>query len=51
MGVSSVARSIIDAAALHGATTVFGLPGVHNLAFWRTPERAPAVVRHEQAAV
>ncbi|HEY0813270.1 MAG TPA: thiamine pyrophosphate-binding protein [Pseudonocardia sp.] len=47
----TVARSIIDAAALHGATTVFGLPGVHNLAFWRAPERAPLVVRHEQAAV
>src|SRR5258706_466472 len=50
VGVPSVARSIIDTAALHGATTVFGLPGVHNLAFWRTPDRTPVVVRHEQAA-
>ncbi len=51
MGVVSVARSIVDAVALHGATTVFGLPGVHNLAFWRSADRAPMVVRHEQAAV
>ena len=35
----------------HGADTVFGLPGVHNLAFWLVPERAPLVVRHEQTAV
>jgi acetolactate synthase-1/2/3 large subunit len=49
--VGSVARSIIDAVAVHGATTVFGLPGVHNLAFWKVPEGAPLVVRHEQAAV
>ena len=48
--MGSVARSIVDAVALHGATTVFGLPGVHNLAFWRDPEHAPMVVRHEQAA-
>ena len=34
-----------------GVDTVFGLPGVHNLAFWRAPEHAPMVVRHEQAAV
>jgi acetolactate synthase-1/2/3 large subunit len=49
--VGSVARSIVDAVAVHGATTVFGLPGVHNLAFWKMPEGAPLVVRHEQAAV
>ena len=49
--MGSVARSIIDAVAVHGATTVFGLPGVHNLAFWKVPEGAPLVVRHEQAAV
>jgi acetolactate synthase-1/2/3 large subunit len=49
--VGSVARSIIDAVAVHGATTVFGLPGVHNLAFWKVAEGAPLVVRHEQAAV
>jgi thiamine pyrophosphate-dependent acetolactate synthase large subunit-like protein len=49
--VVSVARSIIEAVGVHGATTVFGLPGVHNLAFWKVPEAAPLVVRHEQAAV
>jgi acetolactate synthase I/II/III large subunit len=49
--VGSVAQSVLDAVALHGATTVFGLPGVHNLAFWREPDHAPMVVRHEQAAV
>ena len=41
----------MDAVAVHGATTVFGLPGVHNLAFWKVPDAAPTVVRHEQAAV
>ena len=49
--MGSVARSIVEAVAVHGATTVFGLPGVHNLAFWKVPEGAPTVVRHEQAAV
>lgn len=47
----SVARSVLDAVAEHGATTVFGLPGVHNLAFWKGEGRTPLVVRHEQAAV
>ncbi|NMH95783.1 thiamine pyrophosphate-dependent enzyme [Pseudonocardia acidicola] len=46
-----VAGQILDIVAAHGATTVFGLPGVHNLAFWRDPGRAPVVVRHEQATV
>lgn len=46
-----VARAVLDAAAEHGATTVFGLPGVHNLAFWKDVPRPPMVVRHEQAAV
>ena len=45
----SVAQAIVDGMAEHGATTVFGLPGVHNLAFWTTT-RPPLVVRHEQAA-
>jgi thiamine pyrophosphate-dependent acetolactate synthase large subunit-like protein len=48
--VTSVAQSIMEAVARHGATTVFGLPGVHNLAFWKGP-RTPLVVRHEQTAV
>lgn len=54
----SVARQVLDVAAQWGATTVFGLPGVHNLAFWRTDgtvashrRTTPLVVRHEQAAV
>ena len=47
---SSVARQVLDTARAHGADTVFGLPGVHNLAFWDA-DPAPLVVRHEQAAV
>jgi acetolactate synthase-1/2/3 large subunit len=47
----TVARQVLGTAALHGATTVFGLPGVHNLAFWRGAGPTPLVVRHEQAAV
>jgi acetolactate synthase I/II/III large subunit len=47
-----VAEQVLDVLALHGARTVFGLPGVHNLAFWRATGRpTPLVVRHEQAAV
>jgi acetolactate synthase-1/2/3 large subunit len=53
----TVARQVLDVLADHGATTVFGLPGVHNLAFWgparaeRGTDPAPVVVRHEQTAV
>lgn len=49
---TTVADRILLAAADAGATTVFGLPGVHNLAFWRSDvaERI-VVVRHEQTAV
>jgi hypothetical protein len=42
---------VLDVLADHGATTVFGLPGVHNLAFWgparaeRGTDPAPVVVR------
>ncbi|MDN5932199.1 MAG: hypothetical protein L0I24_14215 [Pseudonocardia sp.] len=43
-GRSSVARQVLDTARAHGADTVFGLQGVHNLVF-------SLVVRHEQAAV
>jgi acetolactate synthase-1/2/3 large subunit len=47
-----VAEQVLEVVARHGARTVFGLPGVHNLAFWRTGgQPAPVVVRHEQAAV
>jgi thiamine pyrophosphate-dependent acetolactate synthase large subunit-like protein len=49
-----VARRVLEAAAAAGVAHVFGLPGVHNLAFWR--ERGaglPAIVgvRHEQTTV
>jgi acetolactate synthase-1/2/3 large subunit len=49
-----VARRILEAFASAGVTTVFGLPGVHNLAFWREDDPAlPRIVgvRHEQTAV
>src|SRR6185312_8060506 len=47
-----VSEQGLDAVARHGARTVFGLPGVHNLAFWRAADgRTPVVVRHEQTAV
>ncbi|GAA2548008.1 thiamine pyrophosphate-binding protein [Pseudonocardia hydrocarbonoxydans] len=47
---ATVAGQVLDVARGHGAGTVFGLPGVHNLAFWNAGA-APLVVRHEQAAV
>ena len=49
-GGPTVATDVIDVLRSGGATTVFGLPGVHNLAFWGDGRRAPVVVRHEQAA-
>ncbi len=53
--MGSVAESFLDAVGRVGTSTVFGLPGVHNLAFWSTAPGAdlPTVVkvRHEQAAV
>jgi len=45
-----VAELVLEYLQRDGAP-VFGLPGVHNLAFWRTARPAPLVVRHEQAAV
>lgn len=51
MAELTVAGQVLGTMALHGATTVFGLPGVHNLAFWRGAGPIPMVVRHEQAAV
>ncbi|MBW0114630.1 thiamine pyrophosphate-binding protein [Pseudonocardia abyssalis] len=47
---TTVAGQVLDVARRHGADTVFGLPGVHNLAFWNAGT-APVVVRHEQTAV
>ena len=51
----SVAGRFLDALEATGTDVVFGLPGVHNLAFWREPPwtyRARIVnVRHEQTAL
>lgn len=49
-----VARRLLEGFGGVGLKHVFGLPGVHNLAFWR--EEGPSVphilgVRHEQTAV
>jgi acetolactate synthase-1/2/3 large subunit len=54
MTEASVARRVLEAFERAGVRTAFGLPGVHNLAFWRdagpgTPEILG--VRHEQTAV
>jgi thiamine pyrophosphate-dependent acetolactate synthase large subunit-like protein len=49
-----VARRILEAFAAAGVQTAFGLPGVHNLSFWReTGPGLPRImgVRHEQTAV
>ncbi len=47
----TVGTAILDLLHREGIDTVFGLPGVHNLAFWsaETPVRIVGV-RHEQAA-
>ena len=52
--MSTVARGVLEVLGRSGVRTVFGLPGVHNLAFWRdsgpgTPEIV--LVRHEQTTV
>jgi len=52
----TVAERILDVLAQHGVTTAFGLPGVHNLAFWTADAAAAGdpprprimTVRHEQ---
>jgi acetolactate synthase-1/2/3 large subunit len=52
--VTTVARGVLDVLGRAGVRTVFGLPGVHNLAFWRDAgPGAPdiVVVRHEQTTV
>lgn len=48
----TVGTAILELLAAQGIDTVFGLPGVHNLAFWsaQTPVRIVGV-RHEQTAV
>lgn len=50
----TVADRLLQACAAVGVDTVFGLPGVHNLAFWvaEGPDRPRIVgVRHEQTTV
>ncbi len=52
--VTSVAGAVMKLIGDAGADTVFGLPGVHNLAFWRDmPAEGPRIlgVRHEQTTV
>lgn len=46
----TVADDVLSVLREAGATTVFGLPGVHNLAFFGPGPGSPVVVRHEQAA-
>ncbi len=51
---TSVAEAILQMVKAAGVDTVFGLPGVHNLAFWRTegPDFPRIMgVRHEQTTV
>lgn len=53
--VRSVAGRFLETMGAAGASVVYGLPGVHNLAFWRQPP-GPGLprlvnVRHEQTAV
>src|SRR5262252_1028484 len=50
-GPASTAGRVLDVLAAAGVQTAFGLPGVHNLAFWAAlGEGRPRVVgvRHEQ---
>lgn len=51
--MTTVARGVLDVLGRAGVRTVFGLPGVHNLAFWRDAGTAPEIVlvRHEQTTV
>ena len=49
----TTAGAVLDLLAAQGVTTAFGLPGVHNLAFWDALGAGrPAIVgvRHEQTA-
>ena len=53
MVATTVAGWALEALGDGGARTVFGLPGVHNMAFWRAeaPSAQVVNVRHEQTAV
>ena len=49
----TTAGRVLDVLAAAGVRTAFGLPGVHNLAFWDAlgPDRPRIMgVRHEQTA-
>src|SRR3954447_21433849 len=51
--LQSGARRVVDVLENAGVETVFGLPGVHNLALWDSLSRSPIRligVRHEQTA-
>lgn len=52
--MTTVAAAVLEVLQRAGVSTVFGLPGVHNLPFWRDagPD-APQLmlVRHEQTTV
>lgn len=52
MSERTVATAVLRTLANAGVRTTFGLPGVHNLAFWRATD-VPAImsVRHEQTTV
>ena len=48
----TVGTAMLEMLAAHGIRATFGLPGVHNLAFWGAEAPVRIVgVRHEQAAV
>ena len=48
----TLGSAILGLLASHGVDVAFGLPGVHNLAFWSAESAVRIVgVRHEQAAV
>lgn len=54
MTTGTTAAAVLDLLADFGVTRVFGLPGVHNLAFWDAVSDArPTIVgvRHEQTTV
>ncbi|MEI7550231.1 MAG: thiamine pyrophosphate-binding protein [Actinomycetes bacterium] len=50
--ITTLAQAILERLAAAGVTQVFGLPGVHNLAFWEASGEIPTIVgvRHEQTA-
>jgi thiamine pyrophosphate-dependent acetolactate synthase large subunit-like protein len=53
--MTTVAEAIMRMLSAHGVSVAFGIPGVHNLAFWEASAHpdSPRIigVRHEQSAV